>query len=96
MSALASNDLLGTCNFSFGSLFFSSHSTNNSAALPDYAPELNPWDVGGWHHLKNVEMGNLTCLDLEDLHLELHLAIGRLRRKPRPVTPIYKAAGLTI
>jgi transposase len=23
-------------------------------ALPGYAPDLNPWDEGGWHHLKNV------------------------------------------
>ena len=25
-------------------------------ALPGYAPDLNPWDEGGWHHLKDVEM----------------------------------------
>jgi transposase len=30
-------------------------------ALPGYAPELNPWDEGGWHHLKNVAMRNLVC-----------------------------------
>jgi transposase len=51
--------------------------------LPGYAPDLNPWDTGGWDHLKHVEMRNLVCLDLEELHLELHLAIGRLRQKPR-------------
>ena len=27
--------------------------------LPGYAPDLNPWDEGGWHLLKNVEMR--TC-----------------------------------
>lgn len=27
-------------------------------ALPGYPPDLNPWDAGGWHHLKNVEMRN--------------------------------------
>jgi transposase len=27
-------------------------------ALPGYAPDLNPWDEGGWNHLKNVEMRN--------------------------------------
>ncbi len=48
-------------------------------ALPGYAPDLSPWDQGGWHHLKHVEMRNLSCMDLEELHLELHLAIGRLR-----------------
>jgi transposase len=47
--------------------------------LPGYAPDLNPWDTGGWDHLKHVELRNVTCLDLDALHLELHLAIGRLR-----------------
>ena len=28
-------------------------------ALPGYAPDLNPWDEGGWHHLKDVEMRQL-------------------------------------
>jgi hypothetical protein len=32
--------------------------------LPGYAPDLNPWDEGAWHHLKNVEMRNLVCRDL--------------------------------
>jgi hypothetical protein len=63
-------------------------------ALPGYAPDLNPWDQGGWHHLKHVEMGNLSCMDLDELHLELHLAIGRLRQKPRLIRSFYAAAGL--
>jgi transposase len=29
-------------------------------ALPPSAPDLNPWDEGGWHHLKNVAMSNAT------------------------------------
>jgi len=62
--------------------------------LPPYAPDLNPWDQGGWHHLKNVEMRNLACLDLEELHLELDLAIGRLRQKPHLIQSFYKNAGL--
>jgi transposase len=37
-------------------------------ALPGYAPDLNPWDEGGWNHLKHVEMRNLVCRDLEELH----------------------------
>jgi transposase len=64
--------------------------------LPAYAPDLNPLDQGGWHHLKNVEMRNLPCLDLEDLHMELHLAIGRLRQKPRLVQSFFESAGLAI
>jgi transposase len=63
-------------------------------ALPGYAPDLSPWDQGGWHHLKHVEMRNLSCMDLEELHLELHLAIGRLRQKPQLVLNFFAAAGL--
>ena len=55
--------------------------------LPGYAPDLNPWDEGGWHHLKNVEMRNLVCRDLDELHQEFHLAVGRLRQKPHLTRP---------
>jgi transposase len=65
-------------------------------ALPGYAPDLNPWDEGGWHHLKNVEMRNLVCLDLEELHQEFHLAIGRLRQKPHLVQSFFAQAGLRL
>jgi hypothetical protein len=65
-------------------------------ALPGYAPDLSPWDQGGWHHLKHVEMPNLSCMDLEELHLELHLAIGRLRQKPHLIHSFFANAGLSI
>lgn len=65
-------------------------------ALPGYAPDLNPWDEGGWHHLKYVEMRNLVCLDLEELHEEFHLAVGRLRQKPQLVPSFFAQAGLKI
>ncbi len=65
-------------------------------ALPGYAPDLNPWDEGGWHHLKNVEMRNLVCRDLDELHQELDLAVGRLRQKPHLVRSFFAQAGLTI
>lgn len=64
--------------------------------LPGYAPDLNPWDEGGWDPLKHVEMRNLVCLDLDELHLQLHLAIGRLRQKPHWVSKFFKAAGLAL
>jgi transposase len=64
-------------------------------ALPGYAPDLNPWDEGGWQHLKHVEMRNLVCLDLEELHQEFHLAVGRLRQKPHLVQSFFAQAGLT-
>ena len=65
-------------------------------ALPGYAPDLNPWDEGGWHHLKDVEMRNLVCRDLDELHQELDLAVGRLRQKPHLVRSFFAQAGLGI
>jgi transposase len=65
-------------------------------ALPGYAPDLNPWDEGGWHHLKHVEMRNLVCRDLEELHEQFHLAIGRLRQKPRLIRSFFAQAGLAL
>jgi transposase len=64
--------------------------------LPAYAPDLNPWDEGGWHHLKHVEMRNLVCRDLEELHEQFHLAVGRLRHKPHLVQSFFAQAGLTL
>ena len=63
-------------------------------ALPGYAPDLNPWDEGGWNHLKHVEMRNLACRDLEELHEQFHLAISRLRQKPGLVQAFFAQAGL--
>jgi len=65
-------------------------------ALPGYAPDLNPWDEGGWHHLKNVELRNVVCRDLEELHQELYLAVGRLRQKPHLVRSFFAQAGLKL
>lgn len=65
-------------------------------ALPGYAPDLNPWDEGGWHHLKNVALRNLVCRDLEELHQEFHLAVSRLRQKPHLVQSFFAQAGLEI
>ena len=64
-------------------------------ALPPYAPDLNPVEWM-WAHLKQVEMRNLVCLDLEELHLEFHLALGRLRRKPHLVRSFFDGAGLRL
>lgn len=62
--------------------------------LPGYAPDLNPWDEGGWNHLKNVQMRNLACRDLEELHEQFHSALQRLRRKPLLVQAFFAQAGL--
>ena len=61
--------------------------------LPPYAPDLNPVEWA-WQHLKHVEMRNLITMDLEELHLELHLVIGRLRQKPRLIHSFFIGAGL--
>lgn len=63
--------------------------------LPAYAPDLNPVE-GVWQHLKHVEMRNIVCLDLEELHLQLHLAIARLRQKPHLVRSFFQGAGLKV
>lgn len=64
--------------------------------LPGYAPDLNPWDEGGWNRLKNVEMRNLACRDLEELHEQFHLALDRLRRKPKLIHSFFAQAGLKL
>src|SRR6266849_1737129 len=65
-------------------------------ALPGYAPDLNPWDEGGWHHLKYVQMANVVCSDLEELHEQFHLAVDRLRLKPHLVRSFFAQAGLSL
>jgi transposase len=63
--------------------------------LPPFAPDLNP---AGWlcQHLRDVEMRNLTCSDLEQLHMELYLALGRVRQKPNLIQSFFVAAGLAM
>lgn len=64
--------------------------------LPGYAPDLNPWDEGGWNHLKNVEMRNLICRDLEELHEQFHLAVNRVRQKTWLIHSFFAQAGLRL
>jgi len=63
--------------------------------LPPYAPDLNPVEWL-WKHLKKVELRNRTCLDLEQLHMELHLALGRVRRRLALVRSFFEGAGLEL
>jgi hypothetical protein len=65
-------------------------------ALPGYAPDLNSWGEGGWHHLKNVAMRNVVCHDLEEWHQEFYLAVARLRQKPHLVLSCFAQAGLRL
>jgi transposase len=64
-------------------------------ALPAYAPDLNPVEWL-WRHLKREEMKNLSCLDLEELHKKLHLALGRIRQKTRLAPSFFAGAGLNL
>lgn len=61
--------------------------------LPAYAPDLNP-DEGTWRHLKYVELANVCCSDLLDLHSQVRLAVSRLRRKPHIIQSFFAQAGL--
>ncbi|WP_201372179.1 transposase [Ktedonobacter robiniae] len=48
--------------------------------LPGDAPDLNP-DESVWHYLKQVQMGNLCCRDLDLLSQELIRAREQLHHK---------------
>jgi transposase len=61
--------------------------------LPGYAPELNP-DEGVWNYLKNVEMKNLCCHNLQELRRELRKAIVRLRYKIAIILGFFRQARL--
>lgn len=63
--------------------------------LPPYAPDLNPVE-GAWQQLKHVELRNVVCLDLEELHLQLDAAIARLRQKPHLMWSFFAGAGLPL
>jgi hypothetical protein len=63
--------------------------------LPAYAPELNPQE-GVWHLLKDVELGNVCCWNLNGLYRELRLAIVRLRRQPELLLSCFEQAGLEL
>jgi DNA-binding GntR family transcriptional regulator len=41
-------------------------------------------------------MRNLLCRDLEELHEQFHLAIGRFTQKPHLVRSFFAQAGLTL
>lgn len=63
--------------------------------LPPYSPDLNPVEWL-WKHLKKVALRNRSCLDLEELHMELHLVLGRARRRLALVRSFFEGAGLEL
>jgi transposase len=62
---------------------------------PPYAPHLDPVEWL-WRHLNLVEMANRTCLDLEQLHEELHRVLGRVCEKRRLVPSFFEGAGMAL
>ena len=61
--------------------------------LPAYAPDLNP-DEGIWRYTKRVELKNVCCYDLDELHQELLKAKERLRHKKHIIKACFQHAGL--
>ena len=61
--------------------------------FPGYAPEVDP-EEGVWRHLKQVEMRNLCCHDLQETRRQLRAACQRLRQKPRVVRSCLRHSGL--
>jgi transposase len=60
--------------------------------LPAYAPDLNPAE-GIWHHLKQVELKNVSCQELAHLRRELRKATERLRHKTHVIRGCIKQPG---
>jgi len=60
--------------------------------LPAYAPDLNP-DEGVWHYLKQVELANLCCKDLDDLSRHLDIAADNLADNPDLIKACFRQIG---
>jgi transposase len=63
--------------------------------LPAYAPELNPAE-GVWRLLKHVHLKNLVCETVEDLRIELRLALARLRHRVSALLGAIRHAGYSV
>lgn len=61
--------------------------------FPGYAPEVDP-EEGIWRHLKQVEMRNLCCRDLQEARREFRAACQRLRQKPHIIRSCLRHSGL--
>ena len=63
--------------------------------LPGYAADLNPIE-GIWNYLKRVELGNVCCANLDQLHRGLMRAIERLRHKKESITSCSRQCGYSL
>jgi transposase len=75
--------------------FIAENDTIRLEMLPPYAPDLNPVEWM-WRHFKQIELPNVTCMDLKELHREFDLALKRLRQKPYIVRSFFDDAELEI
>lgn|GEM_PF-4741399 len=64
--------------------------------VPAYAPNLNNPVEWMRKQRKKVELRNPTCLDLEQPHRELHVALGRQRQKRALVRPFFEGGELEL
>jgi transposase len=63
--------------------------------LPGYGPDLNP-DEGIWKYLKRVELGNVYCIDLDNLSTALIRARERLRHKREVIRSCSRQCGYSL
>jgi transposase len=63
------------------------------AALPAYAPELNPVEYL-WAHLKEHEIGNLIVRHAWELSRDATAALRRMRRRPKIILACFAQAEL--
>jgi transposase len=59
--------------------------------LPSYAPEVNP-DELVWSQMKRVELRNVRCRNLGELHETVHAAAARLKQRPDLVAGFVRHA----
>jgi DDE superfamily endonuclease len=63
--------------------------------LPAYAPDRNPVEWL-WERLKYVELQNLACMDLEELHIEFYMASARVCQRLALIHSFFEEAQLSL
>lgn len=63
------------------------------AALPPYAPELNP-DEMVWSLLKRTYLSNKCCYSYHRLKSEMQRAFAELRKRPEVISNFFRHTGL--
>lgn len=62
-----------------------------TAALPAYAPELNPSE-GLWQYSKREVLGNAASHDFDELKQKVRAAMRRMRGRPELIRAFFKHA----